>query len=197
MFSLISAWRNAGVSNRDAGDMRRHHAHYDITVMWYPSDARSQGIISHVIDMVLLKLSGFSTRWVTLQFKTESKVHTVKYLYYKTHLGGQLNCWSLRCSWSIACRRCSNYIFILNLIHGFNRMDKDNCKTGRETLKFWDLVHLIFEIWRYQEIHASYMICCALLWSNAESNLPIPSGTVTGTGGNHTDAQWNTPEVYG
>ena len=26
----------------------------------------------------------------------------------------QLNCRSLRCSWSIACRRCSNYIFILH-----------------------------------------------------------------------------------
>ena len=27
----------------------------------------------------------------------------------------QFNCWSLRCSWSIAWRRCSNYIFILDL----------------------------------------------------------------------------------
>ena len=62
---------------------------------------------------------------------------------------GQSNCWSLRCSWSIACRRCSNYIFILNLIHSFSRLGKDTCKTRRETCKFWDLVRLIFEIWRY------------------------------------------------
>ena len=27
-------------------------------------------------------------------------------------------------------------IFILNLIHGFNRLGKDNCKTRRETIKF-------------------------------------------------------------
>ena len=69
------------------------------------------------------------------------------------HLHGQLNCWSLRCSWVIACRRCSNYIFILNLIHGFNRLGKDNCKTRRETFKFWDLVPLILEIyiWRYSQ----------------------------------------------
>ena len=59
----------------------------------------------------------------------------------------QLNCWSLRCSWSIACRRCSNYIFILNLTHGFNRLGKDNCKTRRETFTFWDSVHLTLEIW--------------------------------------------------
>ena len=31
-----------------------------------------------------------------------------------------------RCSWSIACRRCSNYIFILNLTPGFNGLGKDN-----------------------------------------------------------------------
>ena len=56
---------------------------------------------------------------------------------------------SLRCSWSIACRRCSNYIFILDLIHGFNRLGKDNCKAGRESLKFWNLVRLILETLRY------------------------------------------------
>ena len=68
---------------------------------------------------------------------------------YKTHLCGQLNCWSLRCSWSIACRRCSNYIFILNWTHSFNRLGKDNCKTRRETFRFGDFVRLILEIWRY------------------------------------------------
>ena len=30
-------------------------------------------------------------------------------------LVGQWNCRSLRCSWSITCRRCSNYVFILDL----------------------------------------------------------------------------------
>ena len=35
-------------------------------------------------------------------------------LYYKMHLSRQWHWWSLRCSWSIACRCCSNYIFILH-----------------------------------------------------------------------------------
>ena len=37
MFSLICAWTNAYVNNRDAGDLRRHHAHYDVIVMsmWF------------------------------------------------------------------------------------------------------------------------------------------------------------------
>ena len=33
MFSLICVWINDWVNNREAGDMRRHHAHYDVTVM--------------------------------------------------------------------------------------------------------------------------------------------------------------------
>ena len=70
-------------------------------------------------------------------------------LQYKTHFSRQLNCWSLRCSWSIACRRYSNYIFILHLTLGFNILRKDNCKPRRETFNFWDLVHLILEILRH------------------------------------------------
>ena len=33
MFSLICTWINGWVNNRDAGDLRRHRAHYDVTVM--------------------------------------------------------------------------------------------------------------------------------------------------------------------
>ena len=34
MFSLICAWRNAWINNREAGDLRRHRAHYDVIVMF-------------------------------------------------------------------------------------------------------------------------------------------------------------------
>ena len=33
MFSLICAWINGWVNNRDAGDLRRHRPHYDVIVM--------------------------------------------------------------------------------------------------------------------------------------------------------------------
>ena len=33
MFSLICSWTNFWANKRDAGDMRRHCAHYDVTVM--------------------------------------------------------------------------------------------------------------------------------------------------------------------
>ena len=64
----------------------------------------------------------------------------------------QLNAWSLRCSWSIAWRRCSIYIFILDLTPSFNGLGKDNCKTRGETIKFWDLVRLILETSWYIEL---------------------------------------------
>ena len=35
MFSLICAWINGWVNNREAGDLRRHRAHYDVIVMFY------------------------------------------------------------------------------------------------------------------------------------------------------------------
>ena len=70
-------------------------------------------------------------------------------LQYKTQLKRQLNRWSLRCSWSIACRRCSNYIFILHLTLAFNILQKDNIYPRRETFQFGDLVRLILDILRY------------------------------------------------
>ena len=39
MFSLICAWVNGWVNNREAGDLRRHRAHYDVT------DVEAQGCL--------------------------------------------------------------------------------------------------------------------------------------------------------
>ena len=33
MFSLICAWINDWINNWEAGDLKRHHAHYDVIVM--------------------------------------------------------------------------------------------------------------------------------------------------------------------
>ena len=35
IFSLICAWINGSVNNREAGDLRRYCAHYDVIVMWW------------------------------------------------------------------------------------------------------------------------------------------------------------------
>ena len=49
----------------------------------------------------------------------------------------------------LMCLRCSNYIFILDLIPGFNRLGKDHCKIWWEIYNFSDLMRLILECWRY------------------------------------------------
>ena len=38
MLSFICAWINGWINNREAGDLRRHRAHYDVIVMWNPGD---------------------------------------------------------------------------------------------------------------------------------------------------------------
>ena len=46
MFSLICAWMNNWVNNPEAGDLRCHHAHYDVSVMnlayWLASHSLDQ-----------------------------------------------------------------------------------------------------------------------------------------------------------
>ena len=35
IFPLICAWTSTRANNRETGDLRRHRAHYDVTVMWW------------------------------------------------------------------------------------------------------------------------------------------------------------------
>ena len=44
MFPLICAWINGWVNNPEAGDLRRHHAHYDTTVMKKELGSSANGI---------------------------------------------------------------------------------------------------------------------------------------------------------
>ena len=46
MFSLICAWINGSVNNREAGDLRRHGAHYDVIVMIRKSVRNSSHFIA-------------------------------------------------------------------------------------------------------------------------------------------------------
>ena len=51
--------------------------------------------------------------------------------------GRHKNCWSLRCSWSIACRRCSNYSFNLDLTPGFNALGQRQLQDERRNIEVW------------------------------------------------------------
>ena len=46
MFSLICTWTNGWVNNQDAGDLRRHRAHYDVIVMYRPFMRGTEPLVS-------------------------------------------------------------------------------------------------------------------------------------------------------
>ena len=64
-------------------------------------------------------------------------------LSYKLHLCQQQNCWSLRCSWNIACWLLQLYHSWLNSWLQWIGQRQLQEEMGRETFKFWDLVSYI------------------------------------------------------
>ena len=54
MFSLICTWINSWVNNRNAGDLRRNRAHYDVPVMYV---IHYTGIISDVNSMFYFRVT--------------------------------------------------------------------------------------------------------------------------------------------
>ena len=66
MLSLICAWINGWVNNREAGDLRCHRAHYDVIEMsWFKCNARSIYWWSKVMrDKGLLSVSWLLTGWL-------------------------------------------------------------------------------------------------------------------------------------
>ena len=57
MFSLTCAWTNGWVNNRGAGDLIRHRAHYDVTLMTSPHSPPHQITIGNGTDKGTLHLS--------------------------------------------------------------------------------------------------------------------------------------------
>ena len=48
MFSLSCVWINGWVNNREAGDLRRYHAHYDVIVLFFPVPQPLEAAVSVV-----------------------------------------------------------------------------------------------------------------------------------------------------
>ena len=49
MFSLICAWTKGWVNNREAGDLRRHRTHYDVSVMGLQLPMCRQGFFAYTL----------------------------------------------------------------------------------------------------------------------------------------------------
>ena len=95
-------------------------------------------------------------RLFNLTVRCQGRWNVPSSLWYKTHFSRQLNRWSLRCSWSIACWRCSNYIFILHLTFGFNILRQLQAET--RNIKFRNMVRLMLETLRYLSfVYSKYL----------------------------------------
>ena len=83
MFSLICAWKNGWVNNRKAGDLRRHRAHHDISVIIFfrhkiRIDASSKSLMIPIIqrDEVVISIEMALYHWYTV---TSSPLNVTKY----------------------------------------------------------------------------------------------------------------------
>ena len=78
MFSLICAWINRWVNNRDAGDLRRHRAHYGVIVMQPTSNMITHSIQDNHGACWLLRLNQHvrchplyvETKWCLIKIHT-------------------------------------------------------------------------------------------------------------------------------
>ena len=77
MFSLIYAWINDWVNNREAGDLRRQHGHYDVIVM------KIMQALGVPRIMYLLSSSGYDADFIKMRRKSsmQQTVERVRKLY--------------------------------------------------------------------------------------------------------------------
>ena len=80
MFSVICAWINAWVNNRDAADLRRYRAHYDVTVMLlvYFTGA---GSTLWLVRCLWNGPTGYGWNWTTTKHDTVQTVCTLQNVF--------------------------------------------------------------------------------------------------------------------
>ena len=71
VFFIICAWTNGWVNNRYAGDLRCHHTHYNVIIMWCGSSVGLTDEIS-VIHAAWLKF--IPSRWNTHYFQSKLRL---------------------------------------------------------------------------------------------------------------------------
>ena len=107
MFSLICAWINDWVNNREAGDLRRHRGHYDVNVMQMPNSITSllMPLLLTSPAMVLLTVhdghtlasekEGFKQCWEVMENTNLFYIFENKFCTVKVKLGPSLYNYSI------------------------------------------------------------------------------------------------------
>ena len=99
MFTLICVWINDWVNNREAGDLRRYRAHYDVTLM------ASVNLVSLGSDNVLPPVWRRATTWSNLDLSirhigtnfSQIGIEKQNFSFVKTHLKMSFAKWRSFC----------------------------------------------------------------------------------------------------
>ena len=75
MFSLICTWLHGWVNNHEAGDLRRHYAHYDVTVMITFQPVSCNSISHHSSTLKYHKLLKFTLKYVKSSHTAYNQYH--------------------------------------------------------------------------------------------------------------------------
>ena len=82
MFSLICVWINGWVNNREAGDLRRYLAHYDVTVMRDRNGFTTNFYLA-IILITSASLGRKSKWWNSSEIHTCMRLHLRLYEYHQ------------------------------------------------------------------------------------------------------------------
>ena len=89
MFTLICAWINGCVNNREAGDLRRFCAHYGVTVMWLHGVMVRFTIYNDLITFGAFWQNRTYQRSLIFYSKIRKKLQNTYYMH--THRNGSVN----------------------------------------------------------------------------------------------------------
>ena len=80
MFSLTCAWINVSVNNGEAGELERHHAHYDVTVMSH--DAADKPANYLIFESTITIHYPFKCRSLHIHIPESTLGHPCAYWYF-------------------------------------------------------------------------------------------------------------------
>ena len=132
LFSLIYLWTNGWVNNRDAGGLRRHRAHYDVTVnvgKILSTLFRLQCIKDRVIWTMIYKHNEHMETECPVTIDKKSALVEIMAMH-------KWNVSSLDKKWHVACICDPPGYNKLNL--SINRFCRDKCRYGN-CLQFWQV----------------------------------------------------------
>ena len=122
LFSLICAWINGWVNNGDAGDLRRHRAHYDVIVM---KSAKRNWISKTKPGINSSRSLHFNSQYMGKKFALDNYGFSLRLGMF---FGGDTY-WDT-CRWQI-CEQC--FIGVLYSCMPFTHWDRDQMEATSQT----------------------------------------------------------------